>query len=100
MKMRDDIRELLVNLAIVDSKKESFCRALLLSISPEDQEKNGTKAMERVVREVPWCIRNLVSDAQHESFRSGVEDIVQKAWRAWQIVQSTREKFKPYFELN
>ena len=97
---RDGIRSLLVHLAIINSKKESFCRALLLSIFPDDQAINGTKAMERVVREVPWCVRNLVSDAQYESFRSGVEDIVQKAQGAWRLVQNTREKFEPYFELN
>ncbi|KAH9213907.1 hypothetical protein DL95DRAFT_409857 [Leptodontidium sp. 2 PMI_412] len=96
----NEIRSLLVHLAITNSKKESFCRALLLSIFPEDQAVNGTKAVERVVREVPWCVRNLVSDSQYERFRSGVEGIVQKARGTWRLVQGTREKFEPFFELN
>ncbi|CZR66098.1 uncharacterized protein PAC_15999 [Phialocephala subalpina] len=96
---RDEIRSLLVRLADINSKKESFCRALLLSIFPEDQATNGTKAMERVVREVSKCVRNLVSDAQYESFRSSVDNIVHKASGAWRLVQSTRDKFEPYFDL-
>ncbi|CZR56357.1 uncharacterized protein PAC_06245 [Phialocephala subalpina] len=93
---RDEIRELLVHLAITDSKKESFCRALLLSIFPGDQTINGTKAIKEVLK----CVRNLVSDAQYESFRLGVEDIAQKAQEAWRLVQGTKEKFEVYFELN
>ncbi|KAH8592633.1 hypothetical protein B0O99DRAFT_597074 [Bisporella sp. PMI_857] len=97
---RDEIRSLLVNLAVTNSKKESFCRALLLSIFPEDQAKNSAKAVEQVVREVAWCVRNLVFDAQFEKFRSDVEGVVRKALDVWHLVQNTREKFEPYFELN
>lgn len=100
LEVKDEIRELLVHLAILDSKKESFCRALLLSIFPDDQTINGTKAMERAVREVLSCVRNLVSDTQYEIFRLGVVNIVQKAREAWQLVQGTKEKFEVYFELN
>ncbi|TVY40184.1 hypothetical protein LOCC1_G005539 [Lachnellula occidentalis] len=97
---RDEMRELLVLQAVADSKKESFCRALLLSIFPMDQEKNGMKAMERVVREVSWCVRNLISDAKYDGFQSKMENIACKAWEAWRIIQSTREKFEPLFELD
>lgn len=97
---RDEIQTLLVHLAISNSKQESFCRALLLSIFPEDQAKNATKAVERVVREIAWCIRDLVLDAEFEKFRSDVEVVVKKALEAWQMVQNTREKFEPYYELN
>jgi len=95
-----EIREILVLQAIANSRKESFCRALLLSIFPADQERNVTKAMDQVVRDISLCVRNLVSEAQSESFQSGVQDIVQKARGAWRLVQNSREKFEPYFELD
>jgi hypothetical protein len=94
----DEIRRLLVRLAVADSKKESFCRAVLLSMFPEIEAKNAAKAIERVVREVSWSIRNLISDAQYDRFKLALEDVVRQAHYAWQLVQRTREKFEPFFE--
>ncbi|TVY36883.1 hypothetical protein LSUB1_G006895 [Lachnellula subtilissima] len=95
----DEIRSLLVHLATTDSKKESFCRAVLLSVFPEDQAKNAVKAIERVVRDVPYCIRELLSEAQYDSFKVGLKDVVQQAYYAWQLIQSANEKFEPLFKL-
>lgn len=96
---RDEIRLLLVNLAVKDSKKESFCRSLLLSIFPEEQAKNARKAIDRVVRDVAWCVQDLALDTDMEQFRLGVETVAQKAHETWKLVQNTREKFEPYFHL-
>ncbi len=96
---KDELRALLAHLAIENSKKESFCRSVLLSILPDNQTKNGTNAREQVAREIAWCVRNLVSEAQYDAFRSGVGDIVQKAQETWWLVQNARERFEPYFEL-
>lgn len=37
----DEVRLLLIHMAVENSKKESFFRALLLSIDPEEHEKKG-----------------------------------------------------------
>ncbi|KAI9873485.1 MAG: hypothetical protein M1830_000360 [Pleopsidium flavum] len=95
----DEIRPLLVRQAMANSKKESFCRAVLLSMFSEDQARNAAKGIERVVREVPWCVRNLLSDAQYDSFRLGLEHVVKQAYHAWQLIQSATEKFEPLFKL-
>jgi hypothetical protein len=94
----DEIRRGLVRLAVADSKKESFCRAVLLSMFPEIQAKNAATAIERVVRDVSWSIRNLVSDAQYDRFKLGLEDVVCQAHDAWQLVKRSREKFEPFFD--
>jgi hypothetical protein len=96
----EEIRILLVRLAAANSKKESFCRGLLLSIDPEEQTKNASKRVERVIKEVAWYIRDSLSVVQYESFRSGLELVVQRACDIWRIVQCAREKYELYFELN
>jgi len=95
---QDEIRWRLVRLAVEDSRKESFYRAVLLPMFPEIQAKNAATAIERVVREVSWSIRSLVSDTQYDRFKLGLEDVVRQAHRAWQLVQRSREKFEPFFE--
>lgn len=94
-----EIRGLLVRLAVANSKKESFCRASLLSIFPEDQARNAAEAVERVIREVSWSIRKLISDAQFDRFKLDLEKVVHQARDTWQLIQCTREKFEAYFEL-
>ena len=94
-----ETRGLLIRLAVVNSKKESFCRAFLLSTFPEDQARNAAEAVERVVREVSWSVRKLISDAQFDRFRLDLEKVVHQAHNTWQLVQCTREKFEAYFEL-
>jgi hypothetical protein len=94
----DEIRRGLVRLAVADSKRESFCRAVLLSMFPEIQAKNAATAIERVVREVSWSIRNLISDTQYDRFKLGLEDVVRQAHSTWQLVQRSKEKFEPFFE--
>lgn len=96
----EEIRVLLNRLAAKNSKKESFCRSLLLSIFPEDQDKHVATGVETVVTDVAWCVRNLLQDPQYESFRSGLEKVVQQARDAWRIMQRDVQKFESYFELN
>ena len=96
----DVIRGLLMRLAGTNSKMESFCRGLLLSIFPEEQARNAAKAVERVVREVGWYIQDLLPVSQYESFRSGLEQVVEQARDAWHIMQRAKDKFEPNFELS
>lgn len=96
----EEIRILLIRLAVANSKKESFCRGLLLSIDPEKQTKNASKRVEQVIREVAWYVRDSLSVVQYESFRPGLELVVQRACDFWRTMQCAREKFEPYFELN
>ena len=96
----DEIRRLLVRLAVANSKKESFCRAVLLSIFPEGQARNAAKAIERVIREVSWSIRKLISDAQYDRFKLDLENVVHQAHEAWQLIRYAREKFEAFFTLN
>jgi hypothetical protein len=96
----DVIRILLVRLAGTNSKMESFGRALLLAIFPDEQARNATKAVGAVIKEIWGHVEDLLFVAQYDSFRSGLEQVVQQAHDAWQIVQHAKEKFEPNFELS
>ena len=95
----DEVRLLLIHMAVENSKKESFFRALLLSIDPEEHEKKALKRVEQVVREVVWYVQDMLSDIKRESFKSSLEQVVQQACDAWKIAQRSRKKFEPYFDL-
>jgi hypothetical protein len=92
----EEIRPLLVHLAVTDSKKESFCRALLLSIDPEEQTKRASERVERVIREI---LQHVLPIGQYESFKSGLELLVKQACDFWRIVQHATEKYEPHFDL-
>lgn len=94
----DKIRQLLLRLAMADRKNESFCRAVLISMCPEVQVNNAAKAVERVVRDVSWSVRKLISEAQHDRLKQGLEDVVCEARDTWQLVRCAREKFEVTFE--
>lgn len=95
----DVIRGLLLRLAGKNSKQESFCRAILLSIFPEEQKKNATRAIRTVVTEVSPYIQELLPISQYESFRLGLEKVAKQAVEIWPTVQRASEKFEPNFDL-
>jgi hypothetical protein len=59
-----------------DHKKESFCRAMLLSIDPERQLTNLEERKKAVVRNMRACILDLLSPAQFHEVRMSLENIV------------------------
>ncbi|KAI9729511.1 MAG: hypothetical protein M1818_008483 [Claussenomyces sp. TS43310] len=95
----DEIRPLLERLAIANSSKESFCRALLLSLFPEKQARNATQRVGQVVREVAYYVQDFLSVTQNESFRTGLEKVVRQACEVWRIAQHAVARFEPTFEL-
>jgi hypothetical protein len=47
------LRELLTHQAVIDSKKELFCRALLLSMFPKEQARTTAKRVDLVSERLP-----------------------------------------------
>jgi len=92
------IREFLVGLAMVDSKKESFCRALLRSIEPEAQARNAEQRIKHVIDNVGWYISELLPKDRHEKFLEDLLQVVRLACDIAKIMQRTRDKYEPDFE--
>lgn len=95
----DETRKLLLRLAMADSKRESFCRSVLISIFRDDQARNAAKRVDRVVQDTSSCVRHLLSDAEYENFRVGLKRVVHQALQAWQFIRHTTERLEPLFVL-
>lgn len=94
------IRSLLVELATRESKKESFCRALLLSYQAIEQAANAADRVEDVVSEVSSFVQQMLTPPQVERFEKGLKYVVEQALGAWRVAQYSQEKFEPMFVLN
>src|SRR5258708_4230115 len=70
----NSIREVLVGLAMTEPKRESFCRALLLSLDPEGQAMNLDERKKTVVRNVGSCLLELLSPTQFQGVRTSLEE--------------------------
>lgn len=92
------IRELLVDLAMKNNKKESFCRALLLSIDPDTQAKNLEERMKQVVTNVSSYLDGLLPEAQYNAFCRSLEEVVKDAAEVWKTIQHSRAKYEPDFD--
>lgn len=94
-----DIRQIMLRVAILNSRKESFCRGMMLSIFPMEQTAILSEQARQVVMDITWVTRNLLSETRAESFRSALEQLVQDSCNTWLITQRLQDKFEPSFEL-
>lgn len=92
-------REFLLQQAIIDSKKEAYCRSILLSMFPEDQAKICEERVEAVIGGVGAYAQDLLSAAQYETFRAGLKQVVQEASDIWKVVQHATQRYEPDFAL-
>lgn len=93
-----DFRDVLYRLALTDQKKESFCRAILLSIEPEKQEHNLEERKRNVVKTMESYLEYLASPLQLVELRKCLEDIVQQAAETWRPFQGISSRYEPDFE--
>jgi hypothetical protein len=92
------VRQLLLRQAVRNSKRESFCRALLLSMFPEEQEVAAGERVNRVIEDMR-NVEDLLPQAKIEDFRSELGQFVRRTCKTWVTVQRIRERFEPSFEL-
>lgn len=92
------IRDFLVSLAMVDNKKESFCRALLRSIEPDTQTRNAEERIKQVIDNVAWYISELLPKDRHERFLQDLVQVVRLACDIAKMMQRTRDKYEPDFD--
>lgn len=93
------IRELLLHQAIADSGKEAYCRSILLSMFPEEQTKVSEERVKEVIGDVGWYAQDLLSVTQFETFKAGLEQVVQNASDLWKTVQHAKQRYEPNFAL-
>lgn len=93
------MRDVLLRQAAQHSKKESFTRALLLSMFPEEQQATANRKVSQVLQEMKPYIRNLLPQNEVERFQQELEMLVCAARDAWFTVQRLEERLEPSFRL-
>lgn len=94
----NSVREILTNLAMKDCKKESFCRAMLLSVDPEKQLANLKERKKTVIRNVELYLKDLFLPTQFQGVQMSLEGVVESAAKSWNYFQHAVEKYEPDFE--
>jgi hypothetical protein len=94
----NDLREILVALAVKDPKKESFCRAMLLSINPEKQAMILEERKKSVLWNAGSDFLDLLPPVRYEEFRKSLEDVVERACETWKSIQYSKNRYEPDFE--
>jgi len=99
LKEESGVREVLLRQAVHNSKKESFCRALLLSMFPDEQKEAAGQRMKQVIQDIMWNVEELLPSATTKTFQSDLEWFIWRACNTWVIMQHIRKRFEPSFEL-
>jgi hypothetical protein len=94
----NETRDVLDDLAMTDHKKESFFRAVLLSIDPETQARHLEERKEAVVRTMRSYLESLLHPTQLQNVQESLVNIVQRAANTWKRFQYNIEKYEPDFE--
>ncbi|KAL4993358.1 hypothetical protein BDV10DRAFT_190075 [Aspergillus recurvatus] len=92
------LRDILSQLALTDGAKESFCRAVLLSIDQGTQQESLNSRVQSLVRKVSFCMCDLLSEAQYNEFRQHIENVVSRAISVWLPIQRAAKRYEPDFD--
>lgn len=91
------LRDTFLALAVEDNRRESYCRAVLLSI-PIDKD-DIAKRINSVIAEVVPPIRDLLADAA-EQFEVDINKFAVNAYRTWSTMQRTTKRFESTFDIS
>jgi hypothetical protein len=89
----------LAELARKDPKKESYCRAVLLAISPEKQETILEGKKKIFCQNVGSYLFDLLPAAQYDEFRQSLEFVVERACETWKFFQYSRNRYVTDYDL-
>ena len=94
--LNDDrqLREILLREAEINEEKETLCRALLLSMLPNEQLEKTEDVVSTVVQEVVRVVQALVPLSTAESLRKTLRPIVEDATKTWWRVQRCKGKLE------
>jgi hypothetical protein len=93
------LRELFVQEAVNNSRRESWCRAFLLPMFPQYQERVVAERCARVVHEVMSVVQGLLPGEQIDLFRISLKQFTETTINAWQRIQRMKEKLKSDFDM-
>lgn len=89
------VREVLCHLAVCDSKKESFCRGLLLSLFPDKQDEAADERIDNTTEYVMRHVQGLLPSAKNEEFETRLSQLARSACETWATIRATKERYEP-----
>ena len=94
--LNDDrqLREVLLHEAGINEEKETLCRALLLSMLPNEQLETTEKIISNVVQEVVGVVQTLVPLSTAEPLRKTLRPIVEDATKTWWRMQRCKGRLE------
>ncbi|KAF2137798.1 uncharacterized protein K452DRAFT_339954 [Aplosporella prunicola CBS 121167] len=93
------IRGVFYHQAKLNSKKESFTRALLLSMFPEEQKSTADVRVSQVLQGMKSYVGNLLPRDEMDRFQEELGKLVYAGRDAWWTIQRLKEHLEPSFEL-
>jgi hypothetical protein len=94
-----DIRDTLLEVAMVDSNKESYYRALLLSMGSSKQKAVLEERKKTFLQNVGSNLFDLLPAAQYNELRQILAMVVEKACETWKLFQYSRNRYELDFDL-
>ncbi|KAF2815691.1 uncharacterized protein BDZ99DRAFT_514338 [Mytilinidion resinicola] len=96
----DGLHDLLRRQAVVENRKETFVRGILLSMFPEEQEEEAGKRIDWVVEDLTKevGIRDVLTTDVVGTFERELEIFLAQAQRVWRSVQCSKQRLEPSFE--
>jgi hypothetical protein len=94
------IREGLCQLAVQNSNKESFCRALLLSVFPEMQKDALERRIANVKADVTGYLKGILPSPKEAEFKAGLDRLVRSTYEVWATIRVAQERYEPTFHAD
>ena len=88
-------RNYLLHEAMRDSRSESFRRAFLLSVFPEEQTRTLNECAGSIVNRIMWLINGIIDTEQATALQVDLQGFIKHACTLWQAVQRLQDRFEP-----
>ena len=90
-----DVRDDLRREAVRDSRSESYRRAFLLSVCPEEQIRVLDERATSVFDSIMWLVDDTIPADQATALKSGLQRFIKLACTTWQDIQRLHDRFEP-----
>lgn len=94
-----EILSILHGLAEKDPEKESYCRAILLAMSPEKQNTMLKERKKTFLQNVGSYVYDLLPGMQYDELRQSLKVVLDRACETWRFFQYSRNRYEPDFNL-
>jgi hypothetical protein len=93
-----ETRHIFLRLAMENSERESFCRALFASSLMTEQERTVEDRIELTMNDMLSHVGGLLPENSCDSFEADLEHLIRSAYELWKAVARDQRYFEPNFQ--